>query len=333
MPRFRMSPLLLRWRIKSRYIWKGIRQWLASVSVLVEWGLPFGIGIAMAQWDEFGPALALSALAAIVLILRSLFWKGVTDRRTTTVTLKGLGAVGSLAFFLLCWLVVWTKKGDKPWSPTWDEYFIAARFVSPPFTYSPVPSRGYNKTPNKNGGQAVSRSYVSFDNVFRFPERKDPNGKLLEDQHFQVGHNLAFNVYFHASGPNPVEIKEIAGKCYREKTFASETQHAIIADFNNQLRKEHLTNITRSSNKSTTMMPGDENWFTAFAVTDSRDYYVIKKEDLDEFRAGTSVSFVIAQITYEDRGVVHHARRCLWLQPPADPPGIWHFCEGFNRSD
>lgn len=81
------------------------------------------------------------------------------------------------------------------------------------------------------------------------------------------------------------------------------------------------------------MMIGEERWMTAFALNSYNDHLILTNEDLAKLGNGVESSFVVALISYKDRGTLHHARRCVWLQAPAEPPGVWHFCEVFNNSD
>lgn len=150
MARLRFELVLLRWGIKIRQHLSAsctiLRQWLASVSVIIEWGLPFGTGIALAQWDEFGAALVCFGISALSLALRTIFWKGLPEKQRVTTGLRAIGLVGTVLFFLACWLVAYTKQGDKPWSPVWDQYLVIAS--APPIvsTHAPLPAFGFTKT-------------------------------------------------------------------------------------------------------------------------------------------------------------------------------------------
>jgi hypothetical protein len=84
-----------------------------------------------------------------------------------------------------------------------------------------------------------------------------------------------------------------------------------------------------------TLMPSDQHFFTPSVWTGTVPFkpWIITQDDLDKFKSGAEVSVVMAVLTYKDGDKIHHLRQCLWLQPPAQPPGIWHFCEGFPDSD
>ena len=114
-----------------------------------------------------------------------------------------------------------------------------------------------------------------------------------------------------------------------EPNTEHETQKQFADNFVNEIEKERRTVQPGSS----TMMPTDEAFITAFSATDSTKSLVLTQDDLDKLRAGTEFAFVIAQFDYKDSVKTHHLRRCMWLQPPSQAPGTWHFCEVFNTSD
>jgi len=203
----------------------------------------------------------------------------------------------------------------------WAETLALSKFPPPP----PPAYIDRGKSP------AIPRSYVTFDSgSFRFPERRDKKGQLLQDQHFPAGDNLYFNVYYKATGPNPIELIRNSQWLYVEPDYAPETQEDLIADFKERLSKIHKN---QTVGETETLMPGDGRFITAEAADADDRPRILTANDLARLQAGTEIAFVLVEITYKDRGTIHHARRCAWLQPPADPPGIWHFCEGFNKSD
>jgi hypothetical protein len=155
---------------------------------------------------------------------------------------------------------------------------------------------------------------------------KFPGHLGAEGSNFQVGEYLAFNLYFKASGPNAIKILRMARLLYIEPDGKPETASVVIATFLAQTAEERKT-VHQSPR---TLMPGQEDFFTAFALTDSKQGRVVTQEDLDNLKSGTEVAFLIAEITYEDGGAVRHLKRCMLLQPPAQPPGIWQYCDSFN---
>ena len=181
-----------------------------------------------------------------------------------------------------------------------------------------------SKEPPRQGPSIAPRSYIAFSSSPQFP------GHLgAEGSNFQAGQLLGFNVHFKASGPNSVQLLETAHSLVIEPDAKPETQRAAVAVFMGQVRKERNTFHLRPS----TMMPADDDFFTAFARTDTNQLRVVSQDDLAKLKAGTEVVFMLAELTYKDTGAVHHLRRCMWLQPPASPPGIWQFCGLFNRSN
>jgi hypothetical protein len=108
------------------------------------------------------------------------------------------------------------------------------------------------------------------------------------------------------------------------------TEKNLIADFEKRVQQESK-NLRPSETR--TLVPGDSRFFTAFAVDAENKKRILTVEDLEQLQTGVEVPFVLAVFTYRDRGEIHHTRACAWLQPPPNPPGIWHFCEGFNNSD
>jgi hypothetical protein len=171
------------------------------------------------------------------------------------------------------------------------------------------------------------RSYVTFEDIPRFT---GPNPGNSEGFQFQPGNVICFNVHYRASGPNPVEVNEIATVLYLEPNTDTDTQNGMLTDFTGYIEKERK----EVKLASTTMSPGDSHFVTAFEPAASpMQKVIVTQELLDNLRIGSTVTFVMAEITYRDGDVLHHERECLWLQTPASPPGIWHQCDVFNRSD
>jgi hypothetical protein len=100
----------------------------------------------------------------------------------------------------------------------------------------------------------------------------------------------------------------------------------MIADFKTRVSKEKT--LRKKKPEPTTLMPGDNRWDSAYAWTEDKKQRLVTQADLDAFRLGTQLPFVIVEISYTDNNVLHHLRTCQFLQPPAIPPGIWHYCDG-----
>jgi len=60
---------------------------------------------------------------------------------------------------------------------------------------------------------------------------------------------------------------------------------------------------------------------------------VLTQADLDNLKSGASVAVVFAVFDYKDGGELHHLWFCSFLQPPAQPPGIWHAFRACPSSD
>ena len=178
------------------------------------------------------------------------------------------------------------------------------------------------------------RSYLAFDGIPRFGERKDEKGQFLADQNFQVGDQLFFNYYYEASGPNPVTVIGTARRVYIEPDFEVNTQQAMIDNFKTRLARERKERKVKPV-LSKFMAQDGGRWNTAYAsaVGDDKQPRIVTQSDLDALRFGTEIAFVVIEMEYLDNKQVHHLRTCEYLKPPASPPGIWHFCDLDFNSD
>ena len=178
----------------------------------------------------------------------------------------------------------------------------------------------------------ATRSYLTFTGN---PIFTGPNPTGAEGSNFAPGYRLGFNLHYRASGPNPVQLLHSASALYIKPDYKSETQAAVVTQFIAEVKKEQTSHRVhgQASANLHTMMAGDNEFFTAFGWSDTMQPLIVTQEDLDNFKTGAEVNFVIAEIIYQDGKAIHHLRRCMWLQPPASNPGTWHFCETFNDSD
>jgi hypothetical protein len=170
------------------------------------------------------------------------------------------------------------------------------------------------------------RSYVVFDGN---PEIPPKNGSEVPSSSFAVGALFGFNVKYKATGPNPVQVTEIALACEIASDTTIETEKTMLTKFNSKLRKERKTSVIAPQ----TMTAGEQHFASPIALTETSQHRIVTQDDLDKLSNGAENSYVIGQITYRDAGTVHHCRRCVWLQPPASSPLVWHFCNLFNDSD
>lgn len=182
------------------------------------------------------------------------------------------------------------------------------------------------------GVQPTPRSYIMFPGN---PIFIGTNPTHTEGSDFQAGDRIGFNMHYRNGGPNSVQIIDNGSATYIGLDSKPETQEAIIAQFKDELRREDKIFKVRKLNPPPlqTMMPAEERFFTAYGWTEAMGPLIVNQEDLGKLKTGAQVAFVIFEINYRDQGVTHHLRRCMWLQPPASPPGIFHFCQLFNDSD
>jgi hypothetical protein len=145
---------------------------------------------------------------------------------------------------------------------------------------------------------------------------------------------LAFNVRYQVTGPNSIQTLGVDRALLVEPDFTAETQRAAISSFMQEDEKERKQ---LGPPVPATMMPGDTRFFTVVAkkgdMGPNGTMWIVDQDDLDKLKAGTEIAFIMTVLSYKDGGVIHHLRQCMWLQPPAQPPGIWHFCDGFPDSD
>lgn len=185
---------------------------------------------------------------------------------------------------------------------------------------------------SKPAAPIAARSYIAFSGNPRFT---GPNPTGAEGGDFQPGYRLGFNVHYRVSGSNPVQVIDSASALYIGPDSKIETQRTMVSRFTAEIEKERnvLKTQEAASLHNHTVMPGDDDFFTALGWSESMVPLMVTQDDLDKFKTGAEVNFVIAEITYKDNAATHHSRRCIWLQPPASNPGTWHFCEIFNHSD
>lgn len=81
-----------------------------------------GIGVAMAQWDEYGVALGLLIFGSLVILLQAYHWEGFENFPGLSKALRSLYVVGASVMFIVAYPVTNAKRGDKPWSDAWGRY-------------------------------------------------------------------------------------------------------------------------------------------------------------------------------------------------------------------
>jgi hypothetical protein len=173
----------------------------------------------------------------------------------------------------------------------------------------------------------VPRSYVIWVDNPRFA------GGQREDDPPSVSQPIEFNIYYKQSGPNQVDVIQAARWFYLESDTSTKTQRAVVEDFMHRLHEEP------NRSEPVTLAPGaNSSFFSAHALDTNGQLHLTTQGDLDNLRNGTAIIFVLSSIVYRDPSnnprKEHHLSRCVYLQPPANPPGVWHYCAaGFNQSD
>lgn len=183
------------------------------------------------------------------------------------------------------------------------------------------------------------RSYLEFEGNPIFGG-SSPTGS--EGAPFSAGDPLGFNVHFRATGPNSVkglwsssETKVVSGVFQTsdgsfDQAIIDGAAHEFLAELSKEVKAHKAAYLPH------TMMPGDKEFYTAFAYTDGTysKHRVVSQGDLDAVKNGSETWIVISVQAYSDANRIHHLRKCIWLTPPATPQSIWHFCGGdFPDSD
>jgi hypothetical protein len=170
---------------------------------------------------------------------------------------------------------------------------------------------------------AVQSRLVFLSAGFDFPY-SDRQRRLQRD--FRVGDYMGFNAPFGNTGPNSVEVSQATARTYLVTDVANvKIQRAVIAEFRKEIRNHAFS-------EPKTIVAGESKLISAMLL-DGGQLHELTQLDFDELRLiPIKFAIVIAQITYTDKGVTHHLRRCEW--PSHSTLGsIWFECDGFNRSD
>lgn len=175
--------------------------------------------------------------------------------------------------------------------------------------------------PTTEAKAAPVNSYISWPNNPSFPRTK-----IGGDVHFQIGDAFGFNVDFKNTGPNPVTVISTCKTLYIKADDKLDTQREIVADFKSLCADWQKSNAVSKS----TMFPQQTKFFSAVAPTDTKQIRTITDEDLTKLKNAEEFAYIVAEIKYIDNGTFRRLPLCIWLQPPAEPPGIWHFCDVFN---
>jgi len=304
----------------------------------------------MVTMGEYALALAFLALGTGGALSLTGHWRPHSSR-PRLLRVSGIVLVLSLCGLLV--LVTLANKGDKPWSniPTYLASFIP--LPAPPYIDEPdydhylrIPfPKGVYLQPTDSRLLAkldrdiaehskllhfIPRSYLVFDGPTRFPP-KEINGPQAD---FSVGNQLYFDYYYSTptTNPNPITIDAVSGWVYVEPDRKTETQHAIILDFNERVQQANIKDSRKPKNVGV-FLPGEGHWNSLSATHDGHNPWILTQDDLDAMRLGNEIVFIVIDMVYTDNGHIHHLRRCEFLQPPAKAPGIWHACDVTFTSD
>ena len=178
----------------------------------------------------------------------------------------------------------------------------------------------------------TQRSYLALDGNPRFV---GANAAGVEGTEFVVGQRLEFNVHFKNTGPNNLQLGPQDRGAFVLDSASHEAQEALLSRINQEASKEKRVRAVSAKSESTseTIAPGESRFITAFGFSDDFEPILVTQDDFEKWAIGTKVIFVTATIDYKDGGVLRHFRTCLWLQAPANPNGVWHFCDILTHSD
>jgi hypothetical protein len=288
-------------------------------------------GIAMASMGEFGGGLVVICLSTLSLGSKYWHWcaQGSVFQKTRWVVFPAIVFVCVLFYFMAN-----DMRGDAPWShlpKAWNSMLLATTvrlnefpMVVPKAPSIPDPFPVYRKE-SERSLKPEKWDYLAFVGSPQFP-RTDTSGPAS----FKSGDMLGFNLDYIVHGTNPVQIIHADSVLLIRHDYKPETQKQVIELFMQQYNNDLKVN---KLGQGITATPDQHPFFSAYAWTDTKQHRVVTQQDLDDLGTGVDIAYVIAMLTYTDYGVTHHLRLCEWLQPPASPPAIWHFCEGFNHSD
>jgi hypothetical protein len=161
----------------------------------------------------------------------------------------------------------------KDTKDTWA-YSLALKELRPNFTPPPF---AYLKTRISSGTTATPRSYVVFVDHPQFP-REIKNGQVSSPLDFKPGDDIAFNISYRQSGPNPLQVINSSRWLYTEPDVKDDTQKSLITDFKKLMQRERKGGLW--SSEPHTLGLGEEGFFTAFAQ-DGKVHRKATKDELD----------------------------------------------------
>ena len=271
-------------------------------------------------WDIL---LNTAVLAAIPLLLAA--WGGhlaaeaITDpknKRKVKACFWLLFAFGVVATF---WQQFRSAQSDleKDTNTKFAMAVAVQRMYPPPA--SPLIEEKLTPTP--------PRSYLGGDGEPKFLGR---SAEGVAGSNFQVGDALGFNVYYRSSGPNAIYIGSAGRMVVLEPDDSPESLKEAYKSFESELKAEGKTNLDFKETW-TQVTPDTRRFDSAYAFDGELGHpvrHVVTQTDLDRLRSGSEVAVIISYINYKDAGRIHQFWNCMYLQPPSQPPGIWHYFGG-----
>ncbi len=194
---------------------------------LVGWAI-IGMGIAVAQWDEYGLALGLFLCGSIVLLLQAYNWEGFKGYKNLSKFLQVVYVLGALVMLIAAYPITKAKRGDKPWSDTWHRSVHTAP-QSPADNQQTAKNEESKKEPPKIESPPMAPlQKLPLRHVAKMDERKTPKYRAiaLSDElfkwmrtererivDFQEYEKEMFRQYHQKFEPQVTEITENLNNC------------------------------------------------------------------------------------------------------------------------
>jgi len=181
--------------------------------------------------------------------------------------------------------------------------------------------------------QPSPRSYLAISGVPAFAGR---NPNLQEGSNFQAGDPLGFNLHYRATGPNAIYVGGSGMMVLLEPDDNPGTLKKAYQSFIERVAEDKKKTANQEKDQWRLFIPGAAQFNSALAWDGPKEHpttHVVTQTELDNLKSGALVAVVIAVFDYKDGGKIHHLWYCSFLQPPAQPPGIWHGFDACPDSD
>ena len=177
------------------------------------------------------------------------------------------------------------------------------------------------------------RSYLAIDG---HPVFTGSNANNVAGSNFQIGDPIGFNLYYRATGPNAVYVGGNGMATILAPSYDPEKLKNVYKSFAEEIAAEKKRNPDLMKVRWTLYTPETKRFDTAYVwdgASGHRTQHRVTQTDLDQLKLGTEVAVVVAFFDYKDGNKIHHLWYCAFLQPPAQPPGIWHMFDACPDSD